>query len=153
MAEPRNAPTKYSQVEIAEQETKSFHKSSLPRWSFHKNRSFFWMVLSLLSGIALSVGHHFFYAMFDGLQVDYVPISQTWIIRIGTVFAFAVKTLLVVAVSIAFVQHQFLALSNHQFKIRQIDTLTGVLGNALSFLESRIWFRFPLLTLLAGAAW
>jgi hypothetical protein len=111
------------------------------------------MILAFLSGVALSFGHHFFYAMFDGLQVDSVLLSQTWIIRIGTVFAFAIKTLLVVAVSIAFVQQQWLALSRHQFKIRQIDTMTGVLGNAFSFLESRIWFRFPLLTLLAGVAW
>ena len=112
-----------------------------------------WMLLSLLAGVALTVGHHFFYARFDGLQVDNVSMSQTWIIRIGTGFAFVVKTLLVVATSIAFVQQQWLALSHRSFKIRQIDTLTSVLSNALLFCESRIWLRFPLLTLLAGIAW
>jgi hypothetical protein len=153
MAGNRDAFKKSSQVEIEVQETTSSQRSGLPRWSFHQNRSFFWMILSFLSGVALSVSHHLFYAMFDGLQVDQVPISQTWIIRTGTVFAFVIKTLLVVAVSIAFVQQQWVALSNHHFKIRQIDTMTGVLGNAFSFLESRIWLRFPLLTLLAGVAW
>lgn len=111
------------------------------------------MISSLLSGVAVTVGHHLFYARFDGVQVDEASIDQTWIIRIGTVFAFVAKTLLVVATSIAFVQQQWLALSHSQFKIRQVDTMTGILGNAFSFFQSRIWLRFPFLTLIAGIAW
>jgi hypothetical protein len=122
-------------------------------WTFDSNRSLTWMVLSLISGIAFCVGHHFFYANYDSLEVDSVDISQTWIIRIGTGFAFVAKTLLVVATSIAFVQYQWMTLSKQCFKIRQIDSMTGILGNALSFLESRMWLRFPVLTLLAVGVW
>jgi hypothetical protein len=112
-----------------------------------------WMLSSLLSGIALSIGHHFFYAIFDGRRVDEVSISQTWIIRFGTGIAFIAKTLLVVAASIAFVQQQWSALARHQFKVRQIDTITSVLGNAFCFLESRLWLRFPILSIMAIIAW
>lgn len=101
----------------------------------------------------MSAGHHFFYARFDGQRVDDVSVSQTWIIRFGTGFAFVAKTFLVIATSIAFVQQQWFALLHYRFKVRQIDTMTGVLGNAFTFLESRIWLRFPLLTLTACIAW
>ena len=111
------------------------------------------MLLSLFTGAGFCIGHHYFYASFHGLQVNKVSIDQTWIIRIGTGFAFVAKSLLVIATSIAFVQHQWLALSRNTLKIRQIDTMTGVLNNSLLFFNSRLWLHFPLLTILALVAW
>ncbi|KAF2748562.1 hypothetical protein M011DRAFT_525633 [Sporormia fimetaria CBS 119925] len=117
--------------------------------SIHRPEAF--ICLKVQFGVAspFVMGHHVFYASYDGLKVAQASISQEWVIRIGTGFAFLAKTLLVVAASIAFVQQQWLALSHQSFKVRQIDSMTGNLNNALSFFESRIWFRFPLLTLLA----
>ena len=153
MAGNQDGLPKYTKVQTAVHDTTSRPKETSKPWGFDRNRSCFWMILSLLSGVALTVGHHFFYARFDGQPVDEASIDQTWIIRIGTVFAFVAKTLLVVAASIAFIQHQWLTLSRNPLKIRQIDTVTGILGNALSFCESRIWLRFPLLTMLAIVTW
>lgn len=155
MASDRERLTKYSVVEQTPEGYSSHNhqRSASRRWNFSGNSSFLWMLVSFLSGIGISIGHHFLYNKFNGLRVEEVSISQTWIIRIGTIFAFIAKTLLVVAVSIAFIQQQWLALSSHRFKIRQIDTMTNVLGNALNFLNSRMWLRFPLLTVLASVVW
>jgi len=153
MAGKGDASPRYAIIQPVAQDSMRLKQHASQRWSLDQNRSFLWMILSLFSGIALSVGHHFFYARFDGLLVGEVPIDQTWIIRIGTIFAFAAKTLLVIAASAAFIQQQWLALSRNEFKIRQIDTMTGVLGNAFSLFASRIWFRFPLLALMAGVTW
>lgn len=80
---------------------------------------------------------------------DKASLNQTWVIRIGTGLAFIAKTLLTVTFSIAFVQQQWFTLFRKPFKIRQIDSLTSVLSNALCFADSCIWLRFPLLTVLA----
>lgn len=111
------------------------------------------MILSLLGGAAFTIGHHTLYASFDDVQVSEAPLNQTWIIRIGTGLAFVAKTHLIVATSIAFTQQQWFTLSSKPFKIRQIDSLTSVLGNPLCFSDSRIWLRFPLLTVSATIVW
>ena len=70
-----------------------------PRAKSH--RSMVWMLLSALAGVGFALGHHFFYASLDGVQVDRASVNQIWAVRIGTGLAFATKTLLVVAASIA----------------------------------------------------
>ena len=152
MASNRDAPANYSRVRPTA-ENSAPQQSVRRRWRYDQNRSFTWMILSLLSGVAMAVGHHIFYASFSGLLVDEASIDQTWVIRIGSGFAFLARTLLIVATSIAFVQQQWFTLASKPFKIRQINTLTSILGNAWLFCNSRIWLRFPLLTVSAGIAW
>jgi hypothetical protein len=129
------------------------HEGQPRSWHFGLPLSFWWMTSSFLGGVAFAVGHHFFYANFNDRVVDEVFLSQTWIVRIGTGLAFVAKSLLVVAAGIAFVQQQWLCLSQKSFKVRQVDTITSVLDNAFSFFESHLWFKNPSLTLLALVAW
>lgn len=61
------------------------------------------MVGLVISSAVLSVGHHYYYKSFDGARVGSRE-EQTWAIRIGTGFAFLIKSCLVSAVGLAAVQ-------------------------------------------------
>jgi len=153
MSRKADTSTKYSRVEPTTKERPVQENNLVQQWSLQRHRSLIWMSLSWIGGIAFAVGHHFFYARFDGQRVDMSSISQLWIVRIGTGMAFLVKTLLVVSASIAFTQHQWLTTRSKPFKVRQIDTISSILGNALGFFGTRVWLRFPVLSLLAGITW
>lgn len=84
------------------------------------------MLVALFAGIAFALGHHFFY---DRLDVKELPAGnytmgqynsgisrQQSNTAIGTAFAFAVKTCLVLAVSTAYVHHLVWRLAIH-FKL------------------------------------
>lgn len=153
MTGKRDASTRYTQMHPTTHTPVTMQRRFRLRNMFEQNQSFIWMILSLISGAAFTVGHHALYASFNDLSVDKASLNQTWVIRIGTGLAFVAKTLLIVAVSIAFTQQQWFTLSSKPFKIRQIDTLTNILGNALCFTDSRIWLRFPLITVSAAFVW
>src|SRR5579859_2790689 len=59
------------------------------------------MISLFTSGLALAVGHHLLYSSLDGRQLNQVSVSQAWVIREGTAFAFAFKTVLVSAIGAA----------------------------------------------------
>ena len=120
---------------------------------FRRHRSLVWMILSWLSGMALAIGHHFFYARLDRARVDETYTSQLWTVRIATGMAFLVKTLFVISAGVAYTQHQWLTTRSKSFKIRQIDAMSSILANPLGFCETRAWVRFPALSLLAGITW
>ena len=116
---------------------------------------------SLLAGIALAVGHDQFYRRLDGtfvtggdgLDGNVSPVPQEWVIRIGTAFAFLVKTFLVAAACVAYSQRMWHNLKTNEFQIRQIDSLTSVLVNIFSFWHLRLWGRVPVLALIGLAVW
>ncbi|KAL4760738.1 uncharacterized protein BDW70DRAFT_150635 [Aspergillus foveolatus] len=58
------------------------------------------MIGLVTCGAMLSVGHHFYYRSFEETLVDSTD-QQTWAIRIGTGFAFLIKSCLVSAVGVA----------------------------------------------------
>ncbi|KAM7187440.1 hypothetical protein V8F20_010965 [Naviculisporaceae sp. PSN 640] len=117
---------------------------------------------SLLAGTILAVGHDQFYRYLDGRFVvggdglDHgrvSPVPQEWVIRIGTAFAFLVKTLLVVAACIAYSQRMWYNLNTSEFRVRHIDSLTSVLVNIFSFWNLRLWGHVPVLALIGLAVW
>lgn len=81
--------------------------------------------------------------------VDDLPVSQAWIFRFSAALAFLVKTALAVAVGTAYTQQQWLRFRRCTFTLSQVDALTGVLGNAFSFLGTAVWVRNPKLSLIA----
>lgn len=147
------AATTYSKVERNEDESRPGIRLQASGTVFERYQSVFWMVLSLTFGVGLALAHHFVYNSFDGQPVETASIDQTWLVRIGTGLAFLAKTLLVVAASIAYTQQQWRTTRTKVLKLRQIDTIASILEDPLGFLTSRIWFRMPLLTLLAGIPW
>lgn len=121
--------------------------------SLQRYQILIWMILAWVSALAFAIGHHFFYSRFDQLRIDKTELSQGWIIRIGTGMAFVVQILFVVSATIACSQLQWLTTRSREFSVRQIDTIFSVPGNPLAFLESRLWLRYPALSMLAAIAW
>ena len=109
------------------------------------------MVLTLLSGVSLALGHHLFYAQYHGKPV-HVSIGQQWVNRIGTGFAFMVQMLLVMTAGSAYVQRQWLSLGSRTHRIDQVDSMFGVLGDVTLFFD-KVWVTNVLLALLAGITW
>ncbi|EON69666.1 hypothetical protein W97_08918 [Coniosporium apollinis CBS 100218] len=107
---------------------------------------------SLIAGIALAIGHHFFYLRFDGMRVD-GAMSQQWTNRYGTAFAFLVKMFLAIATGAAYVQQQWSTLQSRPIRIDRVDSMFGILGDATLFLSTRLWLKAPLLTLPALVTW
>ena len=110
------------------------------------------MGATFLGGIALVLGHHFFYIHWDGRQVTSTT-EQQWIIRGGTAFAFCIKILLVLTASQAFVQQLWLILEEIPFKMSSVDRFFAVLGNPLEFADVKLWLQVPLLAAMAVIAW
>lgn len=116
-------------------------------------RAIITMVSALLLGILFATAQHLLNDYLDGQDIDIVHISSRWVSRINTALAFLVKTCLVTTIGVAFVQRQWLNLHHESLRVKEIDGLTGILGNIFCFFGTSVWFRHPLLTLIALVAW
>jgi hypothetical protein len=110
------------------------------------------MWASLAFGIFIAIAHHFFYEYWDGRPVDR-GISQDWVLRFGTAFAFLTKTSLALATGIAYVQKQWLTLQRENLSLGHIDLLFGVLSDSSFLLHIRLWPKQSLLFLPAVISW
>ena len=111
--------------------------------------------------MAFAVGHHAFYA---GLVGTVVPIgnytlagftisAQQANIASGTALAFLVKAWLVVAVGTAYTQTFWAYISGVPTTVSRIDVLAAALHNVLLLSRGTVWWRYPLLLLLALISW
>lgn len=135
-------------------------KDSGPKGRAFKNQKRTWkdcwrtstiMTAALLTGILFALGHHLFYARYDGAIVQ-GSMGQKWINRIGTAFAFLVKTFLGIAAGSAYVQRQWLYLGSRSHRIGNVDAMFGILGDATLFMD-RVWLGNILLATLAAVTW
>ncbi|KAL4990467.1 hypothetical protein BDW68DRAFT_154285 [Aspergillus falconensis] len=110
------------------------------------------MVGLVTCGAMLSMGHHFYYRSFEDTLVASTD-QQTWAIRIGTGFAFLVKSCLVSAVGIAAAQETWATLRRKSVKLSGIDGMFAVLDSPLAFLTPDLWVYAKTLTVLAIVAW
>ncbi|CBF83110.1 hypothetical protein AN3244.2 [Aspergillus nidulans FGSC A4] len=110
------------------------------------------MVGLVTCGAMLSVGHHFYYRSFDQTLVDSRN-QQAWAIRIGTGFAFLVKSCLVSAVGVAAVQETWATLRRKSVKLSGIDSMFAVLDSPLAFFTPDLWLYAKTLTALAIISW
>jgi hypothetical protein len=135
-----------------------------PAPALGKNGGIHWktctmMLASLFPGILLALGHHLFYNRLKGQLVGATePIlrgvtQQQLNIAIGTSFAFLVKTFLVVAVSIAYTQIMWKAIKKQAATLTTIDTVFHAVSSIWSLLQYSVWWKYPLLLLLACAVW
>lgn len=111
------------------------------------------MVGALVAALAFSLAHHFFYNSLNGRLVEETQLSQQWLIRIGTLFAFLVKMSLTVATTIAYTQQQWLTLGSRSFPISQVDSMFGVLKHISLFSDLKVWIRNPVLASIAALTW
>lgn len=110
------------------------------------------MIMSLVAAAGLCVAHDLFFRKLNGQHIA-TALSQTWTSRIATGLAFLIKTLLVLAAGIAYVQRQWLILKKEPVKVDQIDKMTDVLMNLKALASPRLWFKTPVLALAATVSW
>lgn len=115
-----------------------------------------WRVpIILLTGLSLgflfALAHHELYAYYHGKPVR-GSIGQQWVNRIGTAFAFIVKTALAVSAGAAYVQRQWYKFGSKSHRVIEIDSVFGILNDATFFLD-RIWFSNILLAVIAAVTW
>jgi len=110
------------------------------------------MAGNLLLGLMLATGHHFYYDFLDGRTV-YSQGQQEWLFRIGTGIAFLVKTVLSVAIGIAYMQILWQKLQSNSTTIQGINSLFGIMYNISDFATSELWEATPILAAVAAIAW
>jgi hypothetical protein len=110
------------------------------------------VVASLVLGIACAVGHHLFYAYWDGRAVP-TQEQQQFILFGGTAFAFLVKLFLSIATGAAYIQQFWQTVRRKPLRLERIDLLNSVLGDLTSLRDVALWFSVPLLTLIMGVTW
>lgn len=111
------------------------------------------MFATLLAGLGTALGHHFMNVSLNGKQVDQAGLSQSWVSRFSTSLAFLVQFFFATSVGVAFVQRQWLNFHRESYKIEEIDSLTGILGNIFNFFSGLVWLRNPILTMIAIVSW
>ena len=111
------------------------------------------ILLALFVGLGFALAHHFMGLSLNNKPVEQVEISQAWVSRFSTALAFLVKLALATSVGAAYTQHQWQRLRQQDLRTSEIDALTSVLANAFSFLSSTVWFKHPVLALMALVSW
>ena len=110
------------------------------------------MVGPVICGALLAVGHHLYYDSLDDTPVHSIN-QQTWAIRIGTGFAFLIRSFLVAAVGVAATQELWATLRKKSIRLYGIDSMFAVMGSPLALLTWDVWVYAKTLTLLAILAW
>ena len=119
------------------------------------------MLGSFAIAVALAAGHHALYASLAGTEVVSDPTviagfdvaSQQLYTAGGTSFAFLVKAMLAVSVSTAYVQVMWRTAFCKATAVSTLDALFDVLASLLSLVRVQVWWRYPLLFMLALSFW
>ncbi|KIW34877.1 uncharacterized protein PV07_01624 [Cladophialophora immunda] len=110
------------------------------------------MGAGFLAGITLMASHHALYQSLSGQPADNA-LLQLWAIRAGTALAFLSRLCLAVGTGVAYDQWMWVNLHAKPHEIGSLDSMFAILGNAFEFLAVRIWWRRPILALLAAMTW
>jgi hypothetical protein len=116
------------------------------------------MLALFISGLLVSIGHHLFYSRLNGTLVNGPDdgsqyLTQIWIIRYGTAFAFLAKALLASAVVVAYKQHIWISMRTKANTISTIDAMFGATHDLLVFLRPSFVLRARIPALMALVAW
>jgi hypothetical protein len=117
------------------------------------------MISLFISGILVAVGHHLFYLLFDTTYVQNPEdgaskyLSQTWIIRYGTAFAFVAKTLLAGSVVIAYKKHMWINLRHKANTISTINAGFAATHDPVAFLSPSFLLKAKVPALMALVTW
>ncbi|KKK23717.1 hypothetical protein AOCH_006792 [Aspergillus ochraceoroseus] len=110
------------------------------------------MVLCWIIGLALALGHHFYYySLNDTIVGD--QNRQAWSSRIGTGLAFLTKTFLTTAVGIACVQNLWWILRLTPMKLSTLDSMLDIRGSIFNFFDLHVWLRGPNVAILGLISW
>ena len=121
------------------------------------------IALALAAGILLAIGHHLFYNILDGQPAssDGCNIlgsqvsTQQLNIAGGTALSYLVNACLLAALATAYVQLFWRAMlhPSREVVLERLDTVFSALTTIHHILKVWVWWRYPLLFLLALLAW
>ncbi|PIA93527.1 hypothetical protein CB0940_03962 [Cercospora beticola] len=119
------------------------------------------MISFLIIGIAFAIGHHAFYRSLQNTEVRSAPYQFAgWQITPqqlntagGTAFAFAVKASLVLAISTAYVQLFFRAITKVSHSMACIDSWFSGLGDITALFGLTTFWTHPVLATIAMTTW
>jgi hypothetical protein len=111
------------------------------------------MVSGLILGVLLAIGHHLFYHSLDK-KIVHSNEEQQWYLRVGTGFAFAIKSLLVASATLAYSQVLWITLDGCStgITLSGLDSF-GVTYGAWHFVNGELWKRGPALAVIALVIW
>ncbi|KAF2094276.1 hypothetical protein NA57DRAFT_60907 [Rhizodiscina lignyota] len=104
------------------------------------------------AGVIFSIGHHLFYSHFNGLIVGSTNEEQ-WNIRIGSLFALVVKTMLTSSVWFAYTQWLWRTLKRRAISLRGLDAAFSAEISIWSLLNHELILKVRMGAVLALIAW
>jgi hypothetical protein len=118
------------------------------------------MIAAWIIGIGLVCGHHFFNLRLDGKDVLTTNIESHGLLKfdvsiqgintsVGTALAFLVKTCFALAASIAYTQIIWHSIKRRKVRLGVVDSAYNAPNNVTAFINFRLWWNLPLVTLLA----
>ena len=118
------------------------------------------MFAAWLLGIGLVCGHHFFNLRLDGQDVLTTNIESHGLLKfhisiqgintsVGTALAFMVKTCFALAASIAYTQIIWHAIKRSKARLGIVDSAYNAPSDVSAFVNFRLWWNLPLVTILA----
>ncbi|KAF9631158.1 hypothetical protein BFW01_g2020 [Lasiodiplodia theobromae] len=110
------------------------------------------MVILLLIGISVSLGHHFYYEWLDGQEVQSRD-KQQWALRIGNAFAFLAKCCFCSAANIAFLQWLWKTLREKYISVQGIDAAFSATQTLVSFASREMLSKVKVGSVLALLTW
>lgn len=132
------------------------------------SRSVHWLapttiVLALVVGFLLALGHHFFYFSLDGEPVSTesyhlagktLP-KQQFNTSVGIGFALLVRTFLSIAVSTAYVQlfWRSIRTAKQSPRLAELDWASSGVNNILGIVNFKFWWKYSALVALAIVFW
>ena len=142
---------------MAQREPRRRHPGGAPKADKNDKGNMHWrvpatMIGVFIAGVLFAVGHHLYYQHYNN-QVVKGENQQQWINRIGTGFAFLVKTCFAIATGTAYVQQFWLTLRSKATRVDRIDAMFTVLQDPTSFWNIKLWLGNPFLTVLAVVTW
>ena len=111
------------------------------------------MLGSLLAATVVAIAHHYFYRALNGQVPSTGVFDQQVNIGIGTALAFLTRSLLVIAIGVAYTQLFFNTILEKTVSVSSIDAMYGARGSVIDLLHLSSFWKRPLIWILAILSW
>lgn len=127
------------------------NKQKTTTWQMHWRAPT--LILGLLAiGIALALGHHFYYRSLNGTAVS-SDTRQEWALRFGTAFAFLTQSSLVASAGVAYTQRVWVTVKKKASPLRTLDNVFSLQNTLWSFFSWEVLAKAKALYLLGICIW
>lgn len=111
-----------------------------------------YMTLWVLAGFACALGHHLYYSSLNGTEAGSSS-RQSWVVRIGTAFAFLVVSCFRAACDVAYKQYIWLLFKRRSYRLKVLDKLFYAPSDPTAFLSLDFWKGARVASLVATVCW